>query len=477
MHASASRAPVFLAMNRRGQEETGGALGTFCVNCHAPMAVREGFTEDGLNLDQVPDALQGVTCFFCHTASEVRGTHNNPVVLDDARPGVLKGGIVDPAPNSAHASEFSALLSGARPESSQLCGACHDIVLPSPPAVASVSGEPIALERTYLEWQETLFAPGNAGPHSEGVSCSGCHMPPPARGAVGSAAVSSTRRRFLHDHLFPGVDVALDRSPAEADPNRERVQAFLDSTLRVARLCVAYSLDASARDRIRVLVDLDNVGAGHSFPSGAAHNRVGFVELKVFFDGEERYASGVVEDGQDVLQLDDPDLWVFRDEVTRADGSPAHMFWEVAALKKGAIPGPITRVVGAPGYDVTHAVRWFPRSNQQWIDAPFDPERLRVTVRIRIQPIGFDVLDSLVDSGHLAREVRERMPIFTLLPNRTLTRAEVTAQHPELERFRQVSFEWSAVTLSSPFFPAPSRSGLGGTSEMLCAAMSGGSLD
>ena len=30
--------PVFIAMNKKGQRETNGALGTFCVNCHAPMA-------------------------------------------------------------------------------------------------------------------------------------------------------------------------------------------------------------------------------------------------------------------------------------------------------------------------------------------------------------------------------------------------------------------------------------------------------
>jgi len=40
MHAYSSNDPVFLAMNRRGQRETAGALGKFCVNCHAPMAVR-----------------------------------------------------------------------------------------------------------------------------------------------------------------------------------------------------------------------------------------------------------------------------------------------------------------------------------------------------------------------------------------------------------------------------------------------------
>ena len=51
MHAYAADDPVFVAMNRRGQEETDGALGDFCVNCHAPLAVREGATRDGLTLN------------------------------------------------------------------------------------------------------------------------------------------------------------------------------------------------------------------------------------------------------------------------------------------------------------------------------------------------------------------------------------------------------------------------------------------
>ena len=29
-------------MNKRGQRETNGALGTFCLKCHAPMAVALG---------------------------------------------------------------------------------------------------------------------------------------------------------------------------------------------------------------------------------------------------------------------------------------------------------------------------------------------------------------------------------------------------------------------------------------------------
>src|SRR5262245_62072974 len=57
MHAYASDDPVFIAMNKRGQRETNGALGAFCVNCHAPMAVNEKATTDGLNLADVPQPL------------------------------------------------------------------------------------------------------------------------------------------------------------------------------------------------------------------------------------------------------------------------------------------------------------------------------------------------------------------------------------------------------------------------------------
>jgi hypothetical protein len=51
MHAYAANDPVFLAMNARGQRDTGGALGDFCVRCHAPMALAEGLTSDGTNLE------------------------------------------------------------------------------------------------------------------------------------------------------------------------------------------------------------------------------------------------------------------------------------------------------------------------------------------------------------------------------------------------------------------------------------------
>ena len=126
MHAYASDDPVFIAMNQRGQRETNGALGNFCVKCHAPVAVHDGATTDGLNLATLPASQRGVTCFFCHSAESVDGTHNNPLTL--ATDGRMVGPISDPAPGAPHPSAYSALLDGYQTESAAACGTCHDIV-------------------------------------------------------------------------------------------------------------------------------------------------------------------------------------------------------------------------------------------------------------------------------------------------------------------------------------------------------------
>jgi hypothetical protein len=439
------------------------------------MAVERGATRDGLNLETLPAALSGVTCYFCHNARSVEGTHNNPVRLDGEAPVTLRAGIADPFTTGAHSSERSALLTGSAPESASLCGACHDIVLPSPPAVAPLDGAPIELERTFREWQATLFAPNNDPLNPSGVTCVGCHMPPPARGAEGPAAPGTGRSRKLHDHVFAGVDVALDGPFAGAVDglNEKQVQGLLDSTLSVPSLCVEYPADPSDQGRIRLLVDIDNVGAGHAFPSGASHDRRLWLDVRVLFDDRLVYSSGAGDVDGDAALLNDPELALFRDDVRKADGSPAHMFWDVASLDSHTIPGVVTRVVGAPGYGQTHAVRSYPRAPSQWIDAAHDPERLRVELRIWLRPVGLDVLDDLVASGHLSPSLRASVQKRVLLPNRSLAQPELVARFPELARFAELSFEWSSLTLSSPYF-APASTRNQGKSKLSCVGMKRG---
>ena len=96
MHAYASDDPVFVAMNLRGQRDTGGALGTFCVKCHAPMAVELGLTDR--RRASIPRSCRppprGITCYFCHDIKSVQDTHNNGLVL--AGDQTMRGGLTGP---------------------------------------------------------------------------------------------------------------------------------------------------------------------------------------------------------------------------------------------------------------------------------------------------------------------------------------------------------------------------------------------
>ncbi len=393
MHAYAAEDPVFRAMNRRGQEETQGALGTFCVNCHAPMAVREGATTDGLNLDELDASLKGVTCYFCHNVVEVQGSHNAPLRL--ANDTTLRGGIANPTRNSAHGSKYSKLHDREALESASLCGACHDIVLPSPPAPA-----PVHLERTFAEWQGTVF---NRPPSQGGLTCGGCHMT--GRDDV-AADVDGVPLRRVHAHTWPGVDRAITDFPERA-AQQALIEHELDQTLRF-ELCVRQLPGVAS-----LHVTLENVAAGHHFPSGAAQDRRVWVEIGAWSGSSLLYESGDVPVTEAVTSDPDPALWLLRDRAIGADGKHAHMFWQVAELEPSTIPGPVSFDPKHPDYFITHLSHRYPAGSELIAGAPD-----RVSLRVHIEPIGRDVLDDLVQSGHLGAAERDAVERLELLPNR-----------------------------------------------------------
>jgi hypothetical protein len=435
MHAYASLDPVFLAMNRRGQEETDGRLGGFCVGCHAPLALREGATSDGLNLAELPQHLQGVTCYFCHDVEAVEGSHNNPLRLSGGV--TMRGGLQDPQPNPAHAAEYSELFASPRVESATLCGSCHDVLVPSPPAPAELH-----LERTFSEWQGSIFAPPQAADDTAALSCNGCHMLPTSGVPVADSAGAPLRSR--HAHTFAAVDVAARAFPqtgdAELDQASSAAQAedsrrLLDATLRL-EICVMTRFTGEAS----IQVTLDNATAGHNFPSGAAQDRRAFVEVQAFAPGAEApyYTSGVVAEGEAVADLDDPDLWLLRDQLFDAAGEPVHQFWQAADLRQGTLPVATDLNPFSPGFVAGHALRQFPLQGQ------LEQAPERVTARVRLEPIGREVLQELVDSGQLDEADARAMPTHSLLPNRHL--ATTPGAAPELLTLGSVSFEWGPAT-------------------------------
>ncbi len=387
MHAYASDDPVFVAMNARGQRETNGALGTFCLNCHAPMAVRTGATQNGLDWQDTSLKLRGVTCYFCHSVDAVKGTHDAP--LDLASDGVLRGGIQDPTHTSAHASKYSTLHDRDSPDSAKLCGSCHDIVSP-------LGGH---IERTYAEWQGTLFSHGTTT-----LPCGQCHMD----GRQGLAAdAPGVGIRRVHGHGFPGVDVALTDF-AEADTQKTAIQAALDSALQ-AELCVKGTEGASGAT---LQVVIDNVGAGHSWPSGSTQDRRAWVEVIAYQGTQVVYQSGVIPDGQSVVSSTDPDLWLIRDCMFGSDGKQVSMFWDAQSYTSNQLPGPVTNVATDPSFYLTHVVRSFPQATSTPSALSTYPDR--VTMRVQLTPIGLDVLDDLIASGDLDPSYKAKMPTYTL---------------------------------------------------------------
>jgi hypothetical protein len=378
-------------MNARGQRETNGKLGTFCVSCHAPMAVREGLTTDGLNLASLPKKYRGVTCFFCHTIGSVDGSSNAAVTLADDL--VMRGEIPDPVPNPAHQAKYSSLHDQAKLGSSAMCGACHDIVVPPP--LAGDAGAHI--ERTFAEWQASAFS------RMGGESCgaSGCHMvrdatPRPIATRTGYGTTAPNRT--FHAHDFPAIDTQLTVGADAAPPEPAGVQALLSDALQ-GDICV------TGRGGIRVILDATNLG--HDFPSGAAQDRRVWAEVVAYQGPDVIYHSGGVPYGAPGFDLQsDPDMWLLRDCIFDPQGKQVDMFWQAASYEGNGLPALATFDTTNPSFYGAQKVRYFPLSG----DPPDAGAPDRVTLQLWVQPVGADVLGSLVDSGDLDPSVAATMP-------------------------------------------------------------------
>jgi len=382
MHAYSSVDPVFVAMNKRGQRETDGALGDFCVKCHAPMALREGLTTDGLNLEELPKSVQGVTCYFCHNATAYGEDHSN-ANLTLANDDVMRGSFADAADPKVHGTAASKLHQRGAMESSLMCGTCHDVV----------NDHGLHIERTLKEYKESVFSIEKYGKES-GSSCQGCHMPSFETEAVAKVPNMELKKRPRSQHVWPAVDVALTDFPNSASQRRE-TECELAANTWIA------SIDHNGNGQFTMLIETD---AGHHQPSGTSQDRRMWLEF-VAYDEQDNviYEIGRPSEGELVDPAADPNLCMFRDHLEDDTGHEVHMFWEATrkneALSRTILPN--TGFGGSHGYRCS-------------IQIPRRRVPARVEMRMHMRPIAFEVLQSLVDSGDLERAVMEKMPTFTL---------------------------------------------------------------
>lgn len=385
MHAYASTDPVFLAMNKRGQRETDGALGEFCVQCHAPMALREGLTKDGLNMAELPRSAQGVTCYFCHNAVDVGPDHvNAPITL--ANDTIMRGSIRDPVDPKVHGVAYSEHHDNGSMKSSVLCGACHDVE----------TQKGVHIERTLKEYKDTIFSIEKSG-KSGGESCQGCHMRWNVSDVTANVPGLSLPKRDLHEHRWAAVDVALTDFP-DREAQRHATECELS-----ADGAYIFQISNDAPGEITVSIETT---AGHAQPSGTAQDRRLWMEF-IAYDAQDNviFESGVLEDGeQEERPTEDPkhdkQLWMFRDHFYDSDGGEVHMFWEADKVDSRLLPIAVNRL---SNHVATHVYQ-----------IPARQTPARVKMRLRMRPVGLDVLQSLVDSGDLDPLVIAEMPTFTL---------------------------------------------------------------
>lgn len=395
MHAYSARDPVFVAMNKRGQRETQGKLGDFCIKCHAPMAVVDKTSKDGLDLDRLPDKERGVSCYFCHNATGVEGDHNAMVHL--ANDTTMRGPLRDPVQPGVHQVELSETFDNLSPKSTAMCGGCHDIVTPNG----------VHLERTLEEYRSGIFSKSATGVPPAFDSCVGCHMPP--RQGFAAVAPEGVGQRSVHEHLWPGIDV-----PLTDFPHRDALRGAVENCqLRLGGVSY-FTLEVTPPDLFSFQIE---TLAGHNEPSGAAQDRRMWLEFLAYDKSGrllDRVSSGHIADEEVEEKPEDdpkhdPHLLALRDRIYGADGKPVHMFWEAAksmthpdGYESSVIPAAATSYI-----DGTHSVlKQFRASGPDGLPA-------RVTARLRMRPIGLDVLQDLVDSGDLDPAIVAAMPTFT----------------------------------------------------------------
>lgn len=397
MHAYAAEDPVFRAMNARGQEETDGELGEFCVKCHAPMAVeRAAFTDTGVtkfsNLDAVPKHLQGVTCYFCHNAIDAGPEpFNGNIKL--AHDDVMRAALHNPTEPSTHKVAFSSFHDARSPDSSRMCGTCHDIMTP----------RGVHLERTYREYTQSIHAQTDFGFQS----CQDCHMgadedPAPIATQTGRRN-QQVRARDFHPHLWPAVDLPLTDWP-HADAMRSAIEKC-----ELKRTISVLTLERMDEVRGTLLVSLE-ADAGHNIPTGASQDRRLWVELTGFdASGTEQYKLGEIAEGQVEETETQPHPCMMRDHMLDENGEETHDFWEADSLRPNAKV--LTFRPRGSDRTISHTT---PCTFQPPLSAAAVPSE-RVEVRVRLRPMGMDVLNDLVSTGHLAADIPARMQTLTVV--------------------------------------------------------------
>lgn len=430
MHAYAAEDPVFIAMNKRGQRDTNGELGDFCIECHAPMALRLGLTS-GASYDPavLPPEAKGITCYFCHNVEEVTGEHSAPLVI--AMDQTMRGGVKDPVESPAHHSKYDPMMA-SKTNNSTICGACHDLVTPAG----------VHLERSFAEWKTTIFAQYDPNPAARlPLTCSGCHMFPTDEVIADKPGLDvEVRKNGFHEHMWPGIDQALTPFP-QIEEQKAAIMRDLAPAIAIKGVAPRGSVEAPGGICLypngELTVRIDSFNVGHMFPSGAVQDRRVWLEVRAFdVNGTPIFERGVVPDDLDPEETTDDTVncaaqdpatgittcAAFYDRTFKADGTPAHFFWDVARYESQLIRPAITLDPNDAAYDHSTTVKYTVGALGNQID--------RIEAQLYMRALPLAMLRDLEQSGDLDPAIREKVQTQTLTVGEKSVWTKATAGLP-----------------------------------------------
>jgi hypothetical protein len=127
----------------------------------------------------------------------------------------------------------------------------------------------------------------------------------------------------------------------------------------------------------------------------------------------------------DPEQLADPDLFGLWDRAVKDDGSPAHMFWDIARIDSQTsqlLRPPVTLDKNSPLFDHSSTATFHVEGVVSSID--------HITARIRIRPLSYGLIADLVGSGDLAADAVPRLPTLDILGTQHTWQADPATHQP-----------------------------------------------
>ena len=289
-----------------------GFIEDTCTKCHAPMGRTHAYHTD-TNLDAEgyyrfdtakgeDISREGVSCTACHQMQADGTDSGGYIISGDAANKVIFGPYPNPRTNPMFNNTKYTPVESKHVKSSEFCASCHTLYTPSlDPDTGAPTGINFLEQGSYLEWQNSVFATGQA----QEAQCQDCHMPVPSDTYE---TIISTRplgnppspRQPYGQHTLVGgnahlLEILRDYSTELGIANTTSTPGFNDQIALTRNFLgsaaeVAVSTLATVGNNLEFNIEVTN-NAGHKIPSAYPSRRV-WLHVVVKSAGQTIFESG-----------------------------------------------------------------------------------------------------------------------------------------------------------------------------------------